>query len=85
MYADRWTRQNLRGTVTEVYVIEAMVAISMYRGNLHRVPDVPRRWLMPYRTISKKEFMYLLRHRSLALSRNVLPPHGTLALPRRPI
>ncbi|KAK4778755.1 hypothetical protein SAY86_006283 [Trapa natans] len=56
---------------TEVYVTPTMVAISLYRGNLHRVPDVPRRWLMPDHTISKKDFRCLLRRRSLALSRSV--------------
>ncbi|KDP31179.1 hypothetical protein JCGZ_11555 [Jatropha curcas] len=46
-----------------------MVAISLYRGNLHRVPDVPRRWLMPARQISLKDFKSLLDRRSKALSR----------------
>lgn len=46
-----------------------MVAISLYRGNLHRVPDVPRRWLMPNPQISLKDFRVLLTRRSRALSR----------------
>ncbi|XP_054795387.1 uncharacterized protein LOC129320248 [Prosopis cineraria] len=46
-----------------------MVAISLYRGNLHRVPDVPRRWLMPAPKISLKEFKSLLGRRTRALSR----------------
>ena len=46
-----------------------MVAISLYRGNLHRVPDVPRRWLMPANRISLKDFRSLLSRRSAALSR----------------
>lgn len=46
-----------------------MVAISLYRGNLHRVPDVPRRWLMPTRKISLKDFKSLLHRRSQALTR----------------
>nr|DAD40880.1 TPA_asm: hypothetical protein HUJ06_015203 [Nelumbo nucifera] len=46
-----------------------MVAISLYRGNLHRVPDVPRRWLMPIPRISLKDFRILLRKREKALSR----------------
>ncbi|KAA8540901.1 hypothetical protein F0562_024961 [Nyssa sinensis] len=46
-----------------------MVAISLYRGNLHRVPDAPRRWLMPTRTISLKDFKILLNRRSKALAR----------------
>lgn len=46
-----------------------MVAISLYRGNLHRVPDVPRRWLMPSPKISLKDFKSLLARRSKALSR----------------
>ncbi|WCJ36001.1 hypothetical protein M5689_017223 [Euphorbia peplus] len=45
-----------------------MVALSLYRGNLHRVPDVPRRWLMPTRSISFKHFKLLLNRRSKALS-----------------
>ncbi|KAK3031744.1 hypothetical protein RJ639_036624 [Escallonia herrerae] len=43
-----------------------MVAISLYRGNLHRVPDVPRQWPMPAPKISLK---VLLHCRSRALSR----------------
>lgn len=46
-----------------------MVAISLYRGNLHRVPDVPRRWLMPTPKISLRDFRSLLQRRSKALSR----------------
>ncbi|CAN1179875.1 hypothetical protein LINPERHAP2_LOCUS34451 [Linum perenne] len=46
-----------------------MVAISLYRGNLHRVPDAPRRWLMPNRSISLRDFKSLLSRRSRALSR----------------
>ncbi|XP_026663750.2 uncharacterized protein LOC103715733 isoform X1 [Phoenix dactylifera] len=46
-----------------------MVAISLYRGNLHRVPDVPRRWPMPPPAISLRHFKVLMRKRSLALSR----------------
>jgi myb proto-oncogene protein len=45
-----------------------MVAISLYRGNLHRSPDVPRRWLMPNPKISLKDFKSLLARRSKALS-----------------
>lgn len=48
---------------------ESMVAISLYRGNLHRVPDVPRRWLMPSHNISFRDFKSLLQRRSKALSR----------------
>lgn len=46
-----------------------MVSISLYKGNLHKVPDVPRKWLMPTRQISVKDFKVLLRRRSRALSR----------------
>lgn len=46
-----------------------MVAISLYRGNLHRVPDVPRRWPKPTAQISLKDFRVLLSRRSRALSR----------------
>ncbi|XP_031407214.1 uncharacterized protein LOC116215595 isoform X1 [Punica granatum] len=56
-----------------------MVAISLYRGNLHRVPDVPRRWLMPNHTISMKDFRCLLHRRSRALSRS---PSATTSNPR---
>ncbi|XP_039037719.1 uncharacterized protein LOC120175084 isoform X2 [Hibiscus syriacus] len=46
-----------------------MVAISLYRGNLHRAPDVPRRWLMPTPKISLEDFKSLLHRRNKALSR----------------
>ncbi|KAK4266725.1 hypothetical protein QN277_023611 [Acacia crassicarpa] len=46
-----------------------MVAISLYIGNLHRVPDVPHRWLLPSPKISLKDFKFLLLRRSKALSR----------------
>nr|DAD47891.1 TPA_asm: hypothetical protein HUJ06_017828 [Nelumbo nucifera] len=46
-----------------------MVAISLYKGNLHRAPDVPRQWLMPIPCISLKDFKILLRKREKALSR----------------
>ncbi|GAA0167458.1 hypothetical protein LIER_22388 [Lithospermum erythrorhizon] len=46
-----------------------MVAISLYRGNLHKVPDVPRSWLMPARKISLKDFKTLIRRRNRTLSR----------------
>lgn len=46
-----------------------MVAISLYRGNLHRVPDVQRRWQMPTPQISLKDFRLLLARRAKALSR----------------
>ncbi|KAG2675726.1 hypothetical protein I3843_12G019900 [Carya illinoinensis] len=46
-----------------------MGAISLYRGNLHRVPDVPREWRMPTPKISLGVFKSLLQRRSKALSR----------------
>ncbi|KAF7124346.1 hypothetical protein RHSIM_Rhsim12G0160300 [Rhododendron simsii] len=46
-----------------------MVAISLYRGNLHRVPNVQRKWLIPTPTISLKDFRILLNRRSRALAR----------------
>ncbi|KAK3006799.1 hypothetical protein RJ639_015760 [Escallonia herrerae] len=55
-----------------------MVAISLYRGNLHRVPDVPRQWPMPAPKISLKDFKLLLRRRSRALSR-LRPAADTVA------
>lgn len=46
-----------------------MVAISLYKGNLHKVADVPRQWPRPTPKISLKEFKILLRRRARALSR----------------
>ncbi|CAH9144072.1 unnamed protein product [Cuscuta epithymum] len=47
-----------------------MVAISLYKGSLHKVAtDVPRRWLVPAPKISLKDFRVLLLRRSKALSR----------------
>lgn len=46
-----------------------MVAISLYKGNLHKVPDVPHRWPRPTPKISLKDFRILLRRRARALSR----------------
>ncbi|KAJ8563240.1 hypothetical protein K7X08_031692 [Anisodus acutangulus] len=51
-----------------------MVAISLYKGNLHRAPEAPRQWLMPTPKISLKDFKVLLRRRSHALSRLLTPP-----------
>ncbi|KAG1368797.1 hypothetical protein COCNU_14G012650 [Cocos nucifera] len=59
-----------------------MVALSLYRGNLHRVPDVPRRWPMPPPAISLRHFKLLIGKRSLALSSlaaaEATSPAGTL-------
>ncbi|XP_059640267.1 uncharacterized protein LOC132282559 isoform X2 [Cornus florida] len=60
-----------------------MVAISLYRGNLHRVPDAPRRWLMPTPKISLKDFKILLHRRSTALSR-LLTTTTTIATTSNP-
>lgn len=46
-----------------------MVAISLYRGNLHRVPDAPRRWPMPPRSLTLEQFRILSRKRGEALAR----------------
>ncbi|XP_047970358.1 uncharacterized protein LOC125213714 [Salvia hispanica] len=46
-----------------------MVAISLYKGNLHKATDVPRRWPSPAPKISLKHFKILLRRRARALSR----------------
>lgn len=47
-----------------------MVAISMYRGNLHRgAADAARHWPVPAPTLSASRFRRLLRSRSLAVSR----------------
>uniref|UniRef100_A0A1S3Y802 Uncharacterized protein n=1 Tax=Nicotiana tabacum TaxID=4097 RepID=A0A1S3Y802_TOBAC len=59
-----------------------MVALSLYKGNLHRVPEAPRRWLMPTPKISLKDFRILLRRRSRALSRlltTTTPPDAVTA------
>ncbi|KAL5976711.1 hypothetical protein ACLOJK_021044 [Asimina triloba] len=51
-----------------------MVAISLYRGNLHlRNPDRPRQWPMPHRCISLRDFKRLTHRRSKALSLLPLP------------
>lgn len=47
----------------------AMVVISFYRGNLHKVPDTPRRWPIPKPSISLRNFKILLDKRSEALKR----------------
>lgn len=60
-----------------------MVAISLYRGNLHRVsPDVARRWLMPTPGISIKDFRSLLFRRSKAISH--LPSTSSSVFPALP-
>ncbi|XP_047954207.1 uncharacterized protein LOC125200591 [Salvia hispanica] len=46
-----------------------MVAISLYKGNLHKVTGVTHRWPSPAPKISLKEFKILLRRRTRALSR----------------
>ncbi|KAI3736757.1 hypothetical protein L2E82_26742 [Cichorium intybus] len=46
-----------------------MVAISLYKCNLHRAPNPFRQWLMPTPEISLKDFKTLLHRRSRALSR----------------
>ncbi|CAL1367981.1 unnamed protein product [Linum trigynum] len=57
-----------------------MVAISLYRGNLHRVPDAPRRWLMPTRSLSLRDFKSLLARRSRALS-HLRPSSAAVVVP----
>ncbi|RRT38556.1 hypothetical protein B296_00046561 [Ensete ventricosum] len=57
-----------------------MVAISLYRGNLHRVPDVPRRWTSPPPVISLIQFKILIRRRSEALSRLSAGPAAVTTL-----
>lgn len=44
-----------------------MVVISFYRGNLHKVPDTPRRWPIPKPSISLRNFKILLDKRNEAL------------------
>ncbi|KAG6403980.1 hypothetical protein SASPL_136214 [Salvia splendens] len=46
-----------------------MVAISLYKGNLHKVTGVTHRWPSPAPKISLKEFKILLLRRARALSR----------------
>ncbi|EPS73439.1 hypothetical protein M569_01317 [Genlisea aurea] len=50
-----------------------MVAISLYKGNLHKVPDIPRRWPRPEATISLQEFRILIRRRAKTLARLQCP------------
>ncbi|XP_064961942.1 uncharacterized protein LOC135610870 [Musa acuminata AAA Group] len=57
-----------------------MAAISLYRGNLHRVPDVPRRWPLPPPAISLCQFKILIRKRSEALSRLSAAPVAATTL-----
>ncbi|CAI9757459.1 unnamed protein product [Fraxinus pennsylvanica] len=45
-----------------------MVAISLYKGNLHKISDVPHRWPMPDRKLSLRDFKILRRRRLNALS-----------------
>ncbi|CAA3026457.1 Hypothetical predicted protein [Olea europaea subsp. europaea] len=45
-----------------------MVAISLYKGNLHKISDVPHRWPMPARKLSLRDFKILHRRRLNALS-----------------
>ncbi|KAI3977969.1 hypothetical protein MKX01_032346 [Papaver californicum] len=45
-----------------------MVSISLYRGNLHKTPDAPRKWLMPRRNISLRDFRLLSQKRDKTLS-----------------
>ncbi|CAI9753901.1 unnamed protein product [Fraxinus pennsylvanica] len=45
-----------------------MVAISLYKGNLHKISNVPHRWPMPARKISLRDFKILWRRRINALS-----------------
>lgn len=55
-----------------------MVAISMYRGNLHRAgDDAARHWQVPPPTLSASKFRRLLRSRSLAVSRLARPNSPT--------
>ncbi|KAL9243196.1 hypothetical protein vseg_017111 [Gypsophila vaccaria] len=59
-----------------------MVAISLYRGNLHRVPqEPPRTWLMPTSRISFKDFRRLFRRRTASLS---LLPSSSSPAPQPP-
>ncbi|XP_031487636.1 uncharacterized protein LOC116255778 [Nymphaea colorata] len=44
-----------------------MVAISLYRGNLHKVPEAPRMWVMPKHRLSLRQFRALLARRDRAL------------------
>lgn len=45
-----------------------MGALFLYRGNLHRVADIPRRFPMPPRAISLNQFRRLLRKRNLTIT-----------------
>lgn len=74
------SRRQRRIRRTETQKQKTMVAISMYRGNLHKVPDVPRRWRMPDHNLSFKDFKSLLHRRKRALSRLPLNSNPNLNL-----
>lgn len=83
------SRRNRYGE--EISESRKMVAISLYRGNLHRVPDGPRRWLMPTPKISLKDFKTLLTRRNRALLRlrgsiaiTVNPNPISTSIPKQP-
>jgi myb proto-oncogene protein len=50
-----------------MWLVAAMVVISFYRGNLHKVPDIPWRWSIPQPSISPRSFKTLLDKRNEAL------------------
>lgn len=52
---------------------DTMVAISLYRGNLHQVSSAPRRWKMPSRTITPSLFQFL-RSKRHKKHLSLLPP-----------
>ncbi|XP_076914247.1 uncharacterized protein LOC143573191 [Bidens hawaiensis] len=64
-----------------------MVAISVYKGNLHRAGDSPREWVMPTRKISLKDFKTLLHRRSRALQQPTTSshPHHHALQPKPPM
>ncbi|EFH53837.1 hypothetical protein ARALYDRAFT_485149 [Arabidopsis lyrata subsp. lyrata] len=79
-YAHGSRRQRRIRRTEETQKQKTMVAISMYRGNLHKVPDVPRRWRMPDHNLSFKDFKSLLHRRKRALSRLPLNSNPNLNL-----
>ncbi|OMO86258.1 hypothetical protein COLO4_21256 [Corchorus olitorius] len=56
-------------SATDTSFVAAMLDQENQIGNLHRAPDIPRRWLMPTPKISLKDFKSLLHRRNKALSR----------------
>ncbi|KAF5818268.1 hypothetical protein HanXRQr2_Chr02g0063061 [Helianthus annuus] len=62
-----------------------MVAISVYKGKLHRAPNTHREWLMPTPKISLKDFKTLLNRRARALQSTSNPNPNTQSPNSKPV